>query len=350
MGMEPSTRKLRALSYAAQHDTKYVTTLHESHYFNTGNTREELIVGNGLENCPPTELDLDFVSDDIKFMFKVDNVFYHFFIDSLPVILKLHREHPDYLILLYLQTALMTPLSHQIIDLLKVVLDGEGVKYKFIDRVPGYDYARIMKINNFAIADPYFSGNNSTSFHDVKYAIDLVVKYSKKVLGLENKVSTPHKKVFITGKSTTTFELVLSDIEGYDGYLDDERMYDREKLEEFFAGKGYEIIDPAKAFDSLFHQVLYFQEVETLAAVTCSGLANMVFMHPGQKVLEIQAELVQNVPVGNGMSGSKPLQGVHTMYSMLSFMKDHLLFSIPSHRAPEPIIKRLESSEIINIL
>lgn len=348
--MEPSTRKLRALSYAADHSIKYVTTHNESHYFKTADSRFELVDGSGLVNVPPREFDLEFISDDVKFLFKVDDSFYHFFIDSLPIILKLHQEHPDFLILLYIQTARPSVLSNQIIDMLKIVLDGEGVNYKLIDIPQRYEYARVIKINNYAIADPYFSGNNSTSFHDVKYSMELVVKYSKKVLGLEDKALTPHKKVFITGKPVTNFELVLEDIENYSGYLDDDRMYHRAKLEAFFADLGYEVVDPANDFESLFHQALYFREVKTLAAVTCSGLANMAFMRPHGMVLEIQAEIVQNLPLGGGLPGSKPMQGVHTMYSMLTFMMDHSLISIPSHRDPDAVIEKIKSTNLHRVI
>lgn len=348
--MEPSTRILKASSYAADHDVKYVTTRNESHYFLKASTVEDLIKENGIVEELPPDLDFDYVSDDIKFLVKVDESFYHFFIDCLPIILKLNKEHPGYLLLLYVQSARITRLTEQLMELLTVILDGEGVSYRFIDIDTKYSHSPILKISNFAIVDPYFSGNNSTSFPDVLHAVDTVIKYSKKKLGLENETFAPVKKVFITGETETSFELVLGDIPEYSGYMDDSRMHNRERLEKFFAELGYEIVNPAKDFETLFHQVIYMHQVQTLAAVTCSGLANMIFMNPNQKVMEIQAEIVQNIPASPSDSdgpASSPMQGVHTMYSMLTFMKDHLLVSVPSHRDPDQVIAKLKSSGIL---
>jgi hypothetical protein len=269
----------------------------------------------------------------------------------LPVILKLNRAHPWGVVILYVHRH---PDRRGFIDeayeVLKMILDGEKIEYRIIETAPNHSYAPIIKINNFAVGAPYFDGNNSTSFPDVLYAVDLVIKYTKKYLGLENKIFTPTKKVFLSSEPDTHFEVDLELMEGYEGYKNDIRMHDRERLEQYFASMGFEVIDPVSHFNSLFEQIAYMREVKVLAAVTCSGLANMIFMKPGGHVIEIQAEIVQNVSTFPGAKFFIPMQGVHTMYSMLSYMKDHLLFSVPSHRDPDKVIERISNSKIMEIL
>lgn len=348
--MEPSTRTLKAKNYSFNSETKYITSHFESYYFLESNSRDELVAEIDPKLIPEPEHDLDFVSDSLKYIFKVDEAFYHFFMDSLPVILKLSKEYPERLLLLYVHSPTRNVLCRQIYDFLKVVLDGEGVNYQLIEMLELYEYHKVVRINNFAIVEPYFDDTVATTFIDVLYATDIAVKYAKKELGLDGGTSEANKKVFITGEPVTQFEFPLEDVVDLNGYQNDKRMYNREKLESFFSDQGYEIVDPSRDFETLAEQILYMSQASVLAAVTCSGLANMIFMNPNQKVLEIQAQIVQNIYDPAQLTAYVPMQGVHTMYSLLTYMKGHLLFSLPSHRDPDDVIQRLKSSGLLEII
>lgn len=347
--MEPSTRVLRGLRYENTPDVRYITTHHESHYFEIAESREELVASLPDYTLPDESLDIELVSETKKILFKVDDSFFHFFMDSLPVILKIHREHPEVLLVLYLQTARQTKLNDQLMELLQLILDGEGANYTFVKIAEGFDHSPILKVSNFSKADPYFSGNNFTSFVDVLNAVDTVIKYTNQVLGTRTS-PTVGKKIYLSSPPRYNWYLDVDGDPNYSGYLDDLRMYETEKLEDFFRELGYEIVDPTKDFDSLYEQIDYMMNVDVLVAVTCSGLANMIFMDPKKLVVEIQAEIVQNLPAPEEARGSRPMQGVHTMYSMLTFMKDHTLVSIPSHRNPDDVIKTIKTTKLLQLI
>lgn len=348
--MEPSTRVLKGLRYENTSEVRYITTHQESHFFDVAETREELVDKLSSFTLPSPELDIDLVSDQKKILFKVDDSFYHFFIDSLPVILKIHREHPDVSMVLFLQTARRTVLGNQLIELLKTILSGEGVNHTLVEIASGLDHSPILKICNHSTAGPYFDGNNFTSFVDILISTETVIRYAKQKLGITQDVSAPDKKVFLSSESHKGWHLDIGDGQEYSGYLDDARMNNKEELEDFFRSIGYEVIDPTKKFRSLYEQIIYMTSVKTLAAVTCSGLGNMIFMNPRQLVVEIQAEVVQNLPNPPGFEGSTPMQGVHTMYPMISFMKDHSIVCIPSHRNPDEVIQTIKNSNLIQLI
>lgn len=341
--MEPSTRRLDAnLPYNDR--TVYMTSHNESHFLQEYQSAEELIAGinsHGEVSITPGTLDL--VSDQKKIVIKVDDTFYHFFMDSLPIIIRLKELHPDALFVLYLQTARPSRTTTSIIELLLALMDGEGINYTTVVTNVRDGYAPICKINNFTVIGPYFDGNSKTTLIDVNNTAELVLKYAKKTLGVEES-KEPFRKVYLTRGDKAGVNIGPSP-EGYTFYKDDIRMNEQWKLEEFFSSMGYEVVNPAEDFESLWHQIVYMSEVKTLASVTCSGLANMIFMNPRQNVIELQAEIVQSDRQDYD-AVVEPKQGVHTMYQTLSFMKEHLLLSVPSRRDPDRVIEALSSGTI----
>jgi hypothetical protein len=335
--MEPSTRNLTSVMYPTDHGTKYVTIHNEAHEFKIAPSYEEL--AQELDFNDP-ELVVDFLSDELKVLIKVDDAFYHFFIDSLPQILKIHRESPERLIVIYLQTARPSKTTDSTIQLLLMILNGEGVNYRAVTIDRGENYYPVFKINNFSSGDPYFSEQPITTFEDVLYAKDLVIAYARKALGLTDESKPPYKKVYLT-RGPEAGTNVGTPPEDYNaGYKDDIRMNDAWKLEEFFASMGYEIVNPEIDFESLLHQIVFMTDIKTLVSVTSSGLASMIFMQPRQTVIELQAEIVQ-MSRRSHEDPVIPIQGVHTMYATLSFMKEHLLVSVPSRRDPDRVIEAL---------
>jgi capsular polysaccharide biosynthesis protein len=180
------------------------------------------------------------------------------------------------------------------------------------------------------------------SFLDIKYMADIIIKHSKKYMNVTDSVE-PFRKLYISrGHAPSDLGPI---VEGYPDYTDDKRMNDAWKLEEFFVSMGYDAFSPEKKFSSLMEQIVYMSEVKTLASITSSGLANMIFMQPNQTIIEIQAELVQVMRFDND-TVVYPRQRIHNYYSTLSFMPEHTHISIPSRRDPDKVIKTLTSGQL----
>lgn len=349
--MEPSTRKLSSSSYAVEHDTKYVSVHNENHDFLVEDSYVDLVgriyPEDGKYFSEEVDLGIDLVSDQVKILIKVEDSFYHFFIDSLTLILKIHEEFPERLLVLYLQTARPSKTGKALIEMLLGILDREKVNYTTINYELKEEHAPICKVNNFALAHPYFSANNVTTFQDVIRTAKIVVEHCKEVLGVSGD-PVPFRRVYLArGKEAGNHVGIVP--EDYQFYKNDDRMDDFENLERFFESIGYEIIDPEKDFESMHHQIVYMSEVKTLVSVTSSGLANMIFMSPRQKIVELQAEIVQSDRASNEEIVI-PRQGIHTMYQGLAFMKEHLLISVPSRRDSNRVIEILSSPEISYVL
>lgn len=345
--MEYSTRTLETWSYAPESKTYFTTVGGRDNQPYYAETREEL-----LKLAPPLEFagdDIDLVSDEIKFLVFISETFFHFFVESLGSIYKLGKERPDALIVIYIMGLYKPELTDDMEKLLNVFLTKEKINYKIVKGdIRTSKNAPIVKANN-AVRVLVEDNLRTSSFKDVIKSCDALVKCVREVLGASEEDVPPFRKVFITGAPTIKFDF-SDDKDAVTGYPNDARMYDREKLETFFSSLGYEVVNPEEDFESIFHQILFMSQAKTLAAVTCSGLGNMFFMNPGQLVVEIQAEVTQLLADAREVDKVRTIQSVHTLYAAASFVKDHLLISIPSHRDPEKVIERIKDSKIFELL
>jgi hypothetical protein len=330
-------------------DEAYITTHQIFEDFSIAKSLETLRLS--LHNPDPTnlsdeELELvdtdELVSDQIKVLIYVQDTVYHFFIDSLAMILKIHKENPDVKFVLYLQKARYSESIDNFYKLMHIVLDGEGVDYITIPTVSGKDYTPVYRFNNYLCFDSRFDIHHVLSFLDVEYMADIVLKYSRKHMNVTDPVE-PFRKLYVCrGEKSPDLGPIAND---YLDYRDDVRMNDHWKIEEFFASLGYDTFRPEKQFDSIMEQIVYMSEVKTLVSITSSGLSNMIFMQPNQMVIELMAELVQVTRFDN-YSFVYPDQKLHNFYSALSFMRQHTYISIPSHRDPDKVIKTLSSGAL----
>jgi hypothetical protein len=352
--MEESTRKLKVdLRSFINTESCYVTTHQIFEEFSEANSKDNLYLA--VHNPDPrntreTELDFidtdEMVSDQNKVLIYVQDTVYHFFIDSLALILKIHKEHPGTKFVLYLQKARSTQSINNFYELLFLILDGEGVDYKAISTITGKDYAPVYKFNNYARLDRRVHIHNLISFLDVEYMADLALKYSKEYMNVTTDVE-PFRKLYVSrGNAPSTLGPVVDD---YPDYTDDIRMNDAWKVEEFFVSKGYDAFSPEKYFSSIMEQIVYMSEVKTLASITSSGLSNMIFMKPNQTIIEMQSELVQVMRFDDDEI-VYPTQKLHNYYSTLSFMREHTHISIPSRRDPDRVIKTLSEGLLSYIL
>jgi hypothetical protein len=351
--MEQSTRKIRInTEELVERAPAYITTFHEFGQFIVADSPQTL--GHTVEGeveffISTSEEMLDY---QVKVLIPVEETFYHFFMDSLPLLLKLYNQDPSLMFVLYLQKARPNPSYKKFLALLFRILDGMKIRYKTISTIVGFDYAPTYQFSNYIIVDnKNFNMHEYVTFVDIQYAVDIAFKYSCDATELEGQPDPPpFRKVYLTrgGKGGD-----LGPIDrNYEFYKDDLRMYDEYKLEKFFSDRGYEVVEPETRFDSIMEQMVYMKEVKTLVAVTCSGLVNMIFMQPDQLVIELQAELVQvNVHAKYLDSGEIiPIQNLHNFYQPLSFMGGHTYIGIPSNRDPDVVIEKLSKDAISYLL
>lgn len=350
--MDPTTKKLELdLESRICRDKSYVTTTPEFSFFYTGKSPDELIK-NFLVDKNDKELSLlvstykELADHRVKVLIMVAERFYHFFVDSLPLILKIHKSNPDVVFVLYLQRAVHSKEYEDFLVLLLKILKGEGIDYFLISTAANQDFAPVYLFKNYvAIDDLTLHLHQVVSMDDVSYATELAVKYSKPPTVLQTEYDKPPvRKVYLTrggrGVSATPVD------EGYEYYKNDLRMHEEDKLIKFFSDRGYEILEPETRFKSIMEQIAYMRQVKTLVSVTSSGLTNMMFMQPKQTVIEIQVEIVDH---GGNQEGPFT-QRLHPFYQILSFIKDHTFLSIPSRRDPDVVIETLTGDWIARVL
>jgi len=342
--MDPTTKNLKfEMASRVRKEPTYVTTTSYPTFFFKGLNKKELI-NDFFTDKSTYKVDLLISTSkemldhqELKVLIIIADKFYHFFIDSLPLIFKLYQIDPKIRFVLYLQRASHNKEYEDFLVLLFKILDGEGVKYSVISTAANQDFAPVYLFNNYVLIDDKMLNLHSTiSMVDIQYSTDLAVKYSKHHSVMETDYNSPPKrKVYLTrgGRGETVGPIN----EEYKYYQNDLRIHDEDKLEKFFSEKGYEILEPETKFKTLMEQIAYMRQVKTLVSVTSSGLTNMIFMQPKQTVVEIQVEIVQ---CGGDQEGGFT-QRLHPFYQVLSFMKEHTFISIPCDRDPDVVVETI---------
>lgn len=353
--MQPSTRELDIdIESLIETERSYITIYNEFGFQNflSAKTPDDLDKelfsdkdGWKVEFLVSTSKDM--VSKEVKVLIPIQDSFYHFFMDSLALLLRLHRQDPSLLFVLYIQRSRPSKSYEDFLVLMFNILDSITVKYKTISTLVGHNFAPVYEFDNYILIDENRNLYQSLSFVDINHMINLALQYSKTDKNSDTYSPVPFRKVYLTrGGKGSYLGPIAKD---YKYYKDDLRMYEEEKLEKFFGDLGYEIVEPETKFDSIMEQINYMREVKSLVAVTCSGLMNMLFMQDNQTVIEIQVELVQ-VMGGSDPELIMPLQNLHSYYQSLSFVNKHTFISIPSDRDPDKVIEALSKDSLSYIL
>jgi hypothetical protein len=328
----------------------YITTTPLLGLFYKGATTEELLQDFSADKNT-TDLSLlvstseDMNTGEVKVLVSVAEEFYHFFVDTLPLILKIHRGNSGVRFVLYLQRVEYNKQYEDFLVLLFGILDGEGVKYTSVSTVADQDFAPVYLFSNYiAIDKRTFDINDIVTMVDVKYAASVAVLYSN-IEDIDPALERePTKKVYLSRGGRGGYSGSI-DAE-YKYFQDDLRMHNESELEAFFSERGYEIIEPETKFKTIMEQIDYMRQVKTLVSVTSSGLTNMLFMKPNQTVIEIQVEVVDNEK-GVELDGRPEfIQRLHPFYQVLSFIGDHTFLSLPSRRDPQAVIDKIDSSAL----
>jgi hypothetical protein len=340
--MEASTRYINTdLSrYLVKEDTYLVRNNHDSTFV------MHEVFGGLKQHCSVNHLDLidlpGVTPDELKAVVYVHDKFYHFFVESLPLILKLHKIDKKIKFILYIKMSEDIN-SQPFLDVLFDVLKDLEVKYLVVNSTSKDKFFPACKISNFIRTDEtVFNLHSELSLKDVEYAMSVL---KKKYLDVELESREPFRKIYLAmGSSAKEF----GDVYTSDGsYGDDARMNDEHKLQEHFLAAGYEVFMSEEKFATIPEQIKYMSEVAVLASVSSSALTNSLFMKPGGQVIEIVAEVV--VPSGVDDKGYvKTRQAIPAEYSPLSFLMGHTHLMIPTNRDADLAIKKLKAAGVFS--
>lgn len=335
--MEASTRNLDIdISAHLITDTKFVVRNSSDSAFVAGDSIDSL-----KDACSLDELNLvdvpELLSDELKVLIYVHDKFYHFFVDSLPFILKLHKLYPDARFVLYIKRSKQInsePFLHVMFELLEELKIKYNVfNFKYEDKSSD---ACLMK--NFVRTDEtVFNVHAALTLQDLVETSNLLKrKYVDETI-------EPWRKVYIpfAGGSEDFGDVYVED----GSYPNDIRMHDELKLQTYFRSIGYEIVTPERDFSGIAEQVRFMSEVSLLCSVSSSALTNSLFMQPGGKIVELAAEVV--VPSGVRDDGYvKTSQSIPLEYYPLSFAMGHSHLMVPTNRDADATISRLANLKV----
>lgn len=174
-----------------------------------------------------------------------------------------------------------------------------------------------IEIDNFMVLGGYSTTQNS------------MLAYEKLKVYLTNKDVQPFRKIYVSRKfrDETTPSYVFKD----------QRVASHDEIERVFLNAGFEIAYPEK-FEKFEDQIQYFYEAKIIAGLSGSGLTNLLFMQPGQTVIEIVSPIT--IPFFNDVK----IKEIHNFYKDLSFLKNHLLINISNYNLPiESLAKNIEN-------
>lgn len=343
--MEASTRvKKIDLSRYLTEETKYVVQYKGDLFFD-GESLDELLTvchteAPGSEPVFVVRSHDELLSDELKVLICIEDRMYHFLADHLPLIYKLYRLNPDIRFVLYINKSIKELDVNIFQDCLFDVLHSLDAKYTVIENDPDSDYSPVYKIANYITTDQrVFGHNQNLSLLDVRDAIN----YVKDLYLSDIEPVEPFRKIYL---ARTFSDRELGSIRSTDdGYTDDIRMYEEEALSNYFKEAGLEIVYPELRFKNLRDQIQFMSEVKTLVAVTASGLSNGLFMKPGQKIIEILAEVVTVRTLDE--EGYVVLdQILPSEYQPLSFLMGHTHVMVSTFRDPYKAIEEFENGLI----
>jgi capsular polysaccharide biosynthesis protein len=132
---------------------------------------------------------------------------------------------------------------------------------------------------------------------------------------------TPSKKVYISRKN----------------YLSqDVRIDDETALENYFMGKGFQVVYP-EDIPTFKEQFELFNSCSTLAALSGSGLTSLIFMQKNQEVIEIVSNLMVGAETEDGTATFK--YAIHDHYKDFSILKNHNYLSVSNLERQSELVK-----------
>jgi hypothetical protein len=254
-----------------------------------------------------------------KLVVSMVNSFYHSLLDNISEVIYAIESYPKHEVIIdFSETEYNFEnidhqdfVYHNVFLYFLETLKAKKIKYRLVN-LKQYE---VIYMNNFRVVGYLF---------DTIQKADTVYEFFKS--RISNPEVKPHRKIFLSRSLTTGRE--------YDAPTltcsNDNRIDDHEKLDDFFASMGYEIVR-TEQLGSFQEQLDLFYQAKVLASITGSGLANAAFMQPGQTLIEIVTPLV--VPVGSpgrkkDITDPYYVQELHNFYKNLAFYKNHTYLGI----------------------
>ena len=282
------------------------------------------------------EIDYELDTDQLKILVHFSNRIYHFIVDTLSLVMKIKSLYPDIKIVLFTTEPLRKVESSTFYKTLIEVFKYLDIDYFVAEDSENDNCSKVYKIKNFITTDSrWFDYHRALTLLDVEAAVSCL-----KDLYLIKPCAEPFRKVYL--KRLPADEVIGSIYTGDGSYSNDLRMYDEDELTDYFLANGYEIVTPEDKFATLAEQINYMSEVSDLAAISSSGLINCLFMQPGQRVIEILAEIV-NIDYLREDGLLATTQRLPMEYYPLSFLLGHSHIMISTKRNAIDAIYGLES-------
>lgn len=276
---------------------------------------------------------LNLIDGKKKLVKSICNSFYHATMDDISEIIYALEKYPDHDVVIDISDIYLSLYNDNaewdFFNFFVESLRDNGTNVKLV-QLKDFDiiYIDNVRIVNFI----YESGRKSNLIYDF---------FKKRVT---DPTVQPTKNVFVSrGKMAKRDGM---NIEGL-SYTNDSRMDDHEKMEDYFASLGYEIVH-AERFPSFQHQIDYFYSVKNIVSLTGSGLTNAAFMQPGGSMFEIVTPLVVTVPPPDkpkDITNPFYVQEIHNFYKNLAYYQNHTFACIQNpNRSLEEMKNTIEGN------
>ena len=209
----------------------------------------------------------DFISDQPKMLVGLSLSFFSVIVEDFASIMYFSESVPN------LKVLLVPPPSgsKKVLDYIVQTLDRRNVDYEVLSSLD------VLNIDNYFYLGIYIL-NESTSRALTKAFRESV-----------ESPRDPNRRVYLSRKIASPIQsnfLPISSKKSLEKYsLDDLRIDDERKLEDYFSSKGFEILY-AEDFETLQDHVDYMNSVKVLVSVFSSGLASLFMLQPNQLVIE----------------------------------------------------------------
>lgn len=269
-----------------------------------------------------SNIDESFISIEdtsYKIVLHLNHRFYHLIFENLALVVSLWKENKDLrFIILVNQVSNESWLPH-VVFFFKV-LNILKIKHQTVPFLPGIKLA----MYNFG----YYSNDELNEL-----SIKILLEELEKII--PNKNEEKIEKVYLSRKYVPypphnfMFGGDEHDIEKL-SIKDDHRIKNEELLEEYLSSIGFQIVYPEDFMD-FEEQIHFMRRVKVLCSVTSAGLCNMIFMDPGETVVELSTPLLVQGDIG-----------IHLHYYGISRTKRLNYISIPNDREAKELIDRCE--------
>jgi hypothetical protein len=277
---------------------------------------------------------LNFVSEKEKVFIPLMPGIYHFFYDSVNAFISQYEKHPNALFIF--DTSCLTKLDQPFLLFFKNNLNKKDISCLFIDVKKDHSF---LTNNSYVMTEVASESNNSPN-KVLEFFFDELLQNSIK----------PFRKVYVSRRGIEERDYAETIVDG-SSHKNDTRVYDEDKLENFFKELGFDVVVP-EDFVSFKDQLNYFYESKLIVSPTGGALLNALFMQNGSTVIEIVTSKVNPLHMHEKTDGRLQVEEVlHHFYGSLCWQKGHTYLGIQNKtRASKDIIDSITNTNVMKIL